>query len=207
MKRICKTCETEKDIEYFIHGHRDCRDCYNEKRRQYRWENVTKIRKEDVLRKRIQNSKDRTEIYLNQGKTCKVDQEDFDWVVQWKWTYFQCGYAGRKVDKKLIYLHRLIMGNPAGKTIDHINGDTLDNRRENLRICTHAENLRNVKMHKNNTSGYRGVTWDKRYGKWASRIKYNYKNIHLGFFNDPEVAYERYKQEAVKLFGEYARLE
>jgi AP2 domain-containing protein/HNH endonuclease len=103
-------------------------------------------------------------------------------------------------------LHRLIMNAPADKEVDHINGDTLDNRRCNLRICSHKENLRNQKLPKNSKSGYKGVTWYKRIKKWRSHIRLNKKQIHLGYFDDIKLAANAYNEAAIKYFGEFAKL-
>lgn len=83
--------------------------------------------------------------------------------------------------KWCVELHRWIMGEPTGKYIDHISGDTLDNRRKNLRICTNSANLRNGSIRTNNTSGKTGVS-KARSGKWVAEIKVKYKKKFLGTF-------------------------
>jgi len=110
-------------------------------------------------------------------------------------------------NKKAIRLHRFIMGNPTGKVVDHINCNTLDNRRENLRICTSQENSRNVHKYKNNTSGYKGVTYDKSHTKkWLASITVNKKVLNLGRFNTPEEAHNAYCIASKKYHGEYGRV-
>ena len=103
-------------------------------------------------------------------------------------------------------LHRLIMNTPKGMQTDHINGDTLDNRKQNLRICTAAENQRNRGPTKNNKSGFKGVGWHTRNKKWYARIMHNNKRTYLGSFKDKEEAARAYDRKAIELHGEFAKL-
>ncbi len=98
------------------------------------------------------------------------------------------------------------MGFPDGKQVDHINGNPLDNRRENLRICENAENNRNKGLTKASTSGYKGVSLYKRSGTWRAYIVTNYKQKHLGTFDNPIDAAKAYNVAAIKFHGEFARL-
>jgi len=113
---------------------------------------------------------------------------------------------GRYVSKEL-RLHRYIMGCKScdGMIIDHINGNTLDNRRENLRVCNHSDSQKNRKIQSNNRSGHKGVTWSKKQNKWIAQIQDNHKKIHLGSFDDLEEAALAYKEKAKELFGEFVR--
>jgi hypothetical protein len=88
--------------------------------------------------------------------------------------------------------------------IDHINGNTLDNQRHNLRACSNKENMRNRGMASHNSSGFKGVSWLE--GKWSAYIGENGKKIHLGLFKTREDAARRYNKEALKRFGEFAKL-
>lgn len=97
------------------------------------------------------------------------------------------------------------MGIPEGMQVDHINGDTLDNRLSNLRILTGAENAINRKKNANNSSGHKGVSWNKRLKKWHSQIRFDGKRFHLGFFNDVESAAQAYRDASETLFGDLAR--
>lgn len=147
-------------------------------------------------------------ITLTKGKVAMVDDEDFEMLSQWKWC-FGDGYAARSIrvglNQKHVKMHRVIANTPKGMHTDHINGDGLDNRKENLRICTNAENLRNQGKQSNNTSGFKRVGWDKRNRKWAAYIRLNYKKIHLGLFPTPELAHAAYCEAAIKYHGEFAR--
>jgi hypothetical protein len=100
---------------------------------------------------------------------------------------------------------RYILGAPRGMPVDHINRDSLDNRRCNLRLCTPAENVRNSKIPTTNTSGYKGVTWYRRGRKWHAHIQINGKTIHLGYYNDKLAARDAYDAAATKYFGAFAR--
>jgi hypothetical protein len=105
------------------------------------------------------------------------------------------------------FLHRLILDCPEGMMIDHINGNGLDNRTQNLRICTHSENMRNRRRHKNNKSGYKGVYQDcrRKRNQWRAQIKFEGKKISIGSYKTPEEAHKAYMVLAKKLHKEFAR--
>ena len=109
-------------------------------------------------------------------------------------------------ERKNILLHRFIVDCPSGMHVDHANGNTLDNRRSNLRICDHAENMRNRSKQINSSSGLKGVYWDKHCKKWHPCISVNGKNINLGLFDDPQEAYEAYVAASNKYHGEFGRI-
>ena len=96
------------------------------------------------------------------------------------------------------------MNAPKGMSVDHINGNKLDNRKSNLRICTHAENLRNLKKAKNNTSGFKGVSWYSKSKKWRAVITFGGKYHHLGLFVKKQDAIDAYNQKAKEYFGQFA---
>lgn len=122
------------------------------------------------------------QIELTQGKFALVDDEDFDFLSQWKWRISGSGYAISGSKSKRVFMHRVINNTPEGYDTDHINRDKLDNRRENLRTATKMLNGRNRGENKNNTSGHKGISWDKRVESWAVYIWKDYKKIHLGRF-------------------------
>jgi hypothetical protein len=106
-----------------------------------------------------------------------------------------------------IKLHRFIMSAPPDSLVDHRDGNWLDCRRQNLRVCTNAENSRNTPRKKSNTTGYRGVSYAPQSGKYRAGIKINGKQKHLGYFETAETAYMVYQEEAKKQFGEFYREE
>jgi hypothetical protein len=151
-----------------------------------------------------------TKTYLK--KFALVDDEDFEYLNQWKWYYDSSGYACRRFyykDKKsrIIGMHRVIMGDPKGKLIDHINMNGLDNRKSNLRICGKRENSINGSIKSNNTSGYKGVHKNNRGSyPWRVNLKANGKQVFAGYFYDVKEAAKAYNEKALELYGEYARL-
>lgn len=113
-------------------------------------------------------------------------------------------YARSSSVKYPVFMHRLIMNSKKGELIDHIDGNGLNNCRSNLRVCSHAENIRNRKTHKNNKSGYKGVCRDKT--RWRSRIAINGKVIPLGGYRTALEAAQAYNDAAPRFHGEFARL-
>lgn len=151
------------------------------------------------------------EIPLSQGKFALIDDEDFELVSKYKWHISKKGYARTEPGKKkkintAIPLHRLIMNAPAGVMVDHKDLDKLNNQKSNLRIATFTQNNRNVGIRKDNTSGFKGVLWNRKSGKWQARIRVDKKQIHLGFSNNIILVAKMYNEGAKKYFGEYAYL-
>jgi hypothetical protein len=153
-------------------------------------------------------------IKLRNDYVALVDLEDYKLLKKHKWSLFNgdCGlqYAVRWIrergkKRKVIFMHRQIMGENDG-CIDHKNGNGLDNRKENLRICTHAQNMRNRKMHKNNKSGFKGVRWRKNNQNWAAEIRVNGKSKWLGVYASKLSAAIAYNKGAIIYHGEFARL-
>ena len=149
------------------------------------------------------------EIKLTKEAIAFVDDEDFVWLDKYKW-YCSGGYAAREArlsddSMKKVYIHRLVLCTPEGMATDHINGNPLDNRKENLRICSKKENLRNRGKQKNNKSGYKGVH-RHRDGAWITKIQVDNKTIALGSFKDKHLAAVAYNNAAYHYFGEFAWL-
>ena len=150
-------------------------------------------------------------IKINHNKEVTVDKKDFDWLNQWKWRWDGQRATRTIVDKDgtqhSVKMHRLIMGSPKGMVVDHINGDTLDNRRSNLRVCTSQQNSFNARA-QTGTSKYKGVSKNSRCpGKpWYAYIRHNYKSINLGNHQNEKTAAMAYNRKAKELFGDYARL-
>jgi hypothetical protein len=144
-------------------------------------------------------------IKLTQNKKTKIDNEDYHFFNEYKWyalyssgikNYYVVNYNCRT--RKTLYLHRLIMNCPTNKCIDHINRNTLDNRKCNLRICTRSENQINRKCGKN-----KGVSYHKKHKLWLARIKKDKKTYYLGWFKNKEDGIKVYKLKAKELFGEF----
>lgn len=146
-------------------------------------------------------------IQLTKGRKAIVDDEDFKKFNKFNWS-ITAGYAVRSKSLKnggkkgLIVLHRIIVNCPKGMQVDHINNNTFDNRKSNLRICTDRQNRWNRGKQKNNTSGFKGVYWDKNAKKWGVRVN----NLYIGIFINPLHAAMAYDIWAKDLHGEYANL-
>lgn len=150
------------------------------------------------------------QIPLTQGKFALVDDEDFEWLNQWKWHYDVKGYAARHLSRKtsnheLVYMHRQIMNFPKNKMVDHKDRNGLNNRRENLRSCTKSQNAMNSKKEINNRSGYRGVVVDS-YNTIRAFIMVNKRHIPLGKFSSLIDAARARDIAAKKYHGEFASL-
>lgn len=147
------------------------------------------------------------EIQLTQGYVAIVDDEDFERISRYKW-HFDHGYArsSPKFGTK-IYMHRLIANAQKGMDVDHVNGNTLDNRKSNIRLCSHKENTFNQHRIKQNThSKYKGVTLRSDKKKWTASITVNNQSIYLGSFVTEEQAAQAYNQAAIKHFGRFAQI-
>lgn len=147
-----------------------------------------------------------------------VDDEDFEGVRRFKWQaikkksgviYAQTRWHIKMENGKQLLgnalLHRFILNAPKGKQVDHIDGNGLNNRKENLRLCDNSQNHANMKKRRNTSSKYKGVCLLKD-GKWSASIMKNDKSVHLGRFFTEEDAARAYNKSAKKLFGEFACL-
>lgn len=138
----------------------------------------------------------------------RVDDEDYEYLMQFSWTAQNTSsptwYASGRVNGEHTYMHRIIMNCPRGTIVDHENGDGLDNRRSNLRLSTRSQNTANSLIYSTNTSGFKGVSWNKSMRKWEANISINGKKIYLGVFSDPLEAALSYDTAARELFREFA---
>ena len=103
-------------------------------------------------------------------------------------------------------MHRFLIDCPDDKDVDHINGDTLDNRLCNLRVCTRGQNNMNRVKKPNCSSIYKGVSWQKKIKRWVAKISINNKTVYIGTYTDEKEAARAYNKAAKKHFGEFARL-
>ena len=148
-------------------------------------------------------------IELTGGQVALVDGEDYEQLSQHKWhtqKYSDTFYAKRHQNGKMVFMHREILKAPEHLQCDHKNHDGLDNRRCNIRLCTHAQNSYNKRPLANRTSKYKGVHWDKNAKKWQAQIKHNERVIHIGYFDDQIDAALAYDDYAIDLFQEFAYL-
>ncbi len=113
--------------------------------------------------------------------------------------------TGRKNNKQRL-MHRFLLAAAPSQEVDHVNGNGLDNRIQNLRLCTRSENLRNRRKNTNNTSGFKGVYFHKAAGKWLARLSTRVDGEHLGLHKTAEDAAHAYDEAALRRFGEFARL-
>lgn len=144
-----------------------------------------------------------------------VDDEDYDWLNQWKW--YPCRdrdglYALRSKRDYVakthtqIYLHRVLMKAPPGSLVDHKDGNPLNNQKENLRFCTPLQNSQNCSKRSGTTSRFKGVHFCSRDKRWRASIRANSKKIYIGQYTDEVKAAIAYNDAAVKYYGEFARL-
>lgn len=153
-------------------------------------------------------------IPLNKGYVAVIDAADVPLVDRWSWRALvesNTVYVGRderrgRGQKRVrIYLHRVLSSPPDGVGVDHVDGDGLNNRRKNLRHATQLENNRNQKRRNDNTSGLKGVSWNKRDKKWRAAISVLGRTKNLGYFDTPEEAHAAYCIAAIDLHGQFAR--
>jgi hypothetical protein len=156
-------------------------------------------------------------IELSQGKFAMVDDEDFEFLSQWKWSAVKKDdnkfYAVRGVwvtEKKnniIVYMHRVLLGIPTLNIEgDHADGDTLNNQKYNLRISTSSQNKANRYSHRNASSKYLGVSWSNTRKKWAVQICKDRKTKFLGYFDNEVDAALAYNKKASEVHGEFAKL-
>ena len=163
-------------------------------------------------------------IELTRNKVAIVDDKDYEYLCQYNWCAYISNpksenkrfYAVRgrkKADQSgpfMVRMHRVILGVDCDTDIDvdHINGDTLDNTRKNLRVCSRSENFYNKGKKKENgksSSKFKGVWWNKHAKKWQAAIWYNKERFDLGYFDDEVKAAESYDKKALELHREFAK--
>lgn len=156
-------------------------------------------------------------IPLSQGLEAIIDDCDAAFAkVKWhahkahRGTWYARRTKKKDGRKTVLYLHREILGvsrDGFGVQVDHVNGDGLDCRRENLRVVTMGQNRMNSRKRSDNRSGYKGVSWWSHGRCWRAQIRLNGRNHWLGNFSDPEAAHRAYAEAARRMHGEHARTE
>jgi hypothetical protein len=149
-------------------------------------------------------------IELTQGHITQIDDCMYEYLSQWKWT-FDNGYAIRSSVKDgkpiKIHMHRVIINCSEGMVCDHIDGNKLNNKRENLREVSQQQNLLNrSKRNTECSSRYKGVSWNKQRQKYSAYIYINGSRKFLGYFSDENLAAEEYNKNAIEMHGVYAKL-
>jgi len=152
------------------------------------------------------------QIQLTQGQVALVDDEDFEWLNQWKWfavwePNLETFYAARQIrisptKQTHVKMSRFIMNTPPWLVVDHVNHNTLDNQKRNLRNVTTSQNGMNRRPNKNNTTGFRGVT-KTRYNRFKAEVKLNGKKLYFGTYDTAEEAAKAYEKASDELYGEF----
>lgn len=144
------------------------------------------------------------------GREVKIDAEDLSLFLACPWNIHSSEpnrfYLSCRINGKRAYFHRLAIGAPPGREVDHVNGDTLDNRRSNLRLCTSTENKRNQTASRSTPSGYKGVSLSHKSKPWRANITVCGRQYLLGNFETKEEAARAYNDAARIVFGPFARL-
>ncbi|MBL8066344.1 MAG: HNH endonuclease [Chthonomonadaceae bacterium] len=153
-------------------------------------------------------------IALTKGQVALVDPDDRDFLLAiGRWCFSNSGYAvhytyGDAGQRKVLYMHRLVMQRilghpiPPDLQVDHINLNRTHNTRDNLRLATRSQNQAHKDIGVNNTSLYKGVSWN--HGKWEARIKYGHRRLHLGRYEDALTAAQVYDAASRLLYGDFA---
>lgn len=143
-----------------------------------------------------------------------VDDEDYEYLSTFKWNQagkpgrfiYACRSARRSLGERgtTVLMHRVIMNAPSGMMVDHRDGNTLNNQRSNLRVCTRAQNMWNAKPSRNSTSSVKGVGFNRTSGKWIARVSVNGERKQVGTFSDKQSAIDACRIAATELHGEFA---
>lgn len=152
-------------------------------------------------------------VPLTQGRFAFIDSDDaaevgkYCWRAEDRgWTWYALRSTGAGKEKRNVYLHRFLMGEPDGLFVDHRNCMGLDNRRQNLRLATASQNAQNARLSSRNTSGFKRVSLvHGTTDVWRADIRANGKHVVIGEFSSPEAAHAAYCEAAKRLHGEFAR--
>ena len=166
------------------------------------------------MTRQIQVIDDLAYIPLNDGVCAIIDADDLPKVASFTWHVSkECAtsYARSHIrlpngNRKKIRMHRLLMDNPYGVEVDHVNSNGLDNRKSNLRLATHEQNMRNASMRKDNSSGVKGVSWSEATKRWIAAIRVGGPKKYLGSFKELSDAAQAYAEASKKFHGEFGRV-
>lgn len=142
--------------------------------------------------------------WTDNGSEFYFDLEDYEKIKNYHWHLDRDGYIVACTDNTTVKMHRIVTNCPSDYDVDHRYHILNDNRKSKLRVCKHQHNTMNTKIPSNNTSGVKGVSWDKSRNLWAAYIKINQRKKQLGRFVDFQDAVNARKQAEEKLFGEFS---
>lgn len=196
--RVCDCCGSDYKVLKLRDKGYYCEKHYNQ---MYRYGETHEGKKKFKENKYIFNN-DIVEVYTVKNEKILIDKEDYGKIKDYYWSLNSQGYAISVINGKHKRLHLMIIDKPKGTVIDHINGDKLDNRKSNLRICTQKQNSRNTKLAKNNTSGVTGV-YKTKYNTYSASIMVNRKQICLGTYKNIKDAIKARREAEEKYFGEF----
>lgn len=145
-------------------------------------------------------------LILKNNEKVKISTESLEKIWPYTWCIEGTGYVMSRTSGKAVKLHRLITNADKGKFVDHIDGDVRNNTILNLRICRKQQNEFNTKIRRDNSSGFKGVSYIEKLNKYRAYINYCGKQINLGLHEDKIRAAKAYNNKAIELFGEFARL-
>lgn len=152
-------------------------------------------------------------IDVGNGLISMIDDIDYDMISCYNWSSYKSKTTGTYIPITRIVkngkwatirMHSLIVGDVDKYDVDHINHNTLDNRRSNLRLCSRSENLMNRRMFRNNISGYKGVSFNTQHNKWMAKVVFNKHQYFCGYFDNPEDASVAYDNKLITLCNEFA---
>lgn len=208
IKKICKECERDYGLTKTKFGYYLCTKHYTQLSRHGKILKRTRFDPNEFI---LHKNYAEMLIYDKDGneKTrILISLEDVEKVKPYKWQMHseKGGYIASKSfeGRKKVYLHRYLLDAQKNEVVDHINHDTLDNRRCNLRKCSYSQNMMNTRKPSDNTSGYKGVSWNKCKHKWEAYIQLDRKKVKLGCFVNKEDAISARIEAETKYYGEFS---